>query len=58
MPWRACQKEVKINQKLNRSEKFITFDQVVEQEELVKKIEFIYSRDFDLFGYSRISSQK
>lgn len=38
----------------NESKKIISFEDICQKNSVLKKIELIYSRDFDLFGYDRI----
>ena len=47
--------KIEIYKKLNVSKKVLTFKEIRQKTSVLKKIELIYSRDFDLFGYDRIS---
>jgi hypothetical protein len=48
-------KKINLSKKLNESKKIIFFEDISQNTSILKKIELIYARDFDLFGYNRIS---
>lgn len=49
------QVKLELGRHLNKSDNFVNFVSVSENLAVLKKIEFLYARDFDLFGYEKIS---
>lgn len=49
------QVKLELGRHLNKSDKFVNFASVRKNLPVLQKIEFLYARDFDLFGYEKIS---
>lgn len=55
--FKKYQVKLNLDWNLNESDKVINFESIKTDLTVLRKIEFLYARDFDLFGYKKISEK-